>query len=88
MLKEIEIIFLIIIRWIKKNEVLTEYNYSNVYKDISLNNKNDDLSDVYILIHSGSRNIGKSVAEFYDILASEESKMKRNDLAYLDLKKR
>lgn len=71
----------------KKNEVLTEYNYSNVYKDISLNNKNDDLSDVYILIHSGSRNIGKSVAEFYDILASEESKMKRNDLAYLDLKK-
>ncbi|EDL47582.1 tRNA-splicing ligase RtcB, putative [Plasmodium vivax] len=44
-------------------------------------------SDIYILIHSGSRNIGKRTAEFYDELASQESKVKRNDLAYLDLKK-
>ncbi|SCQ17033.1 tRNA-splicing ligase RtcB, putative [Plasmodium ovale] len=44
-------------------------------------------SDIYVLIHSGSRNIGKTTAEFYDVLASEESKMKRNDLAYLDLRK-
>ncbi|GAB69050.1 hypothetical protein PCYB_144780, partial [Plasmodium cynomolgi strain B] len=45
-------------------------------------------SDIYILIHSGSRNIGKSTAEFYDELASQESKVKRNDLAYLDLRKK
>ncbi|EUD69072.1 hypothetical protein C922_00764 [Plasmodium inui San Antonio 1] len=45
-------------------------------------------SDIYILIHSGSRNIGKRTAEFYDELASQESKVKRNDLAYLDLRKK
>ncbi|KJP85064.1 hypothetical protein AK88_05302 [Plasmodium fragile] len=45
-------------------------------------------SDIYILIHSGSRNIGKRTAEFYDDLASQESKVKRNDLAYLDLRKK
>lgn len=44
-----------------------------------------DEFDVYILIHSGSRNLGKTVAEYYDMLASEESNMKRNDLAYLNL---
>lgn len=42
-------------------------------------------SDIYILIHSGSRNLGKTVAEYYDALASKESNMKRNDLAYLNL---
>ncbi|SBS90851.1 tRNA-splicing ligase RtcB, putative [Plasmodium malariae] len=45
-------------------------------------------SDIYILIHSGSRNLGKTTAEFYDELASEESNMKKNDLAYLDLRKK
>ncbi|VWU48870.1 tRNA-splicing ligase RtcB, putative [Hepatocystis sp. ex Piliocolobus tephrosceles] len=62
-----------------KQEICT-YGYNDE------NKKNDD-SDIYILIHSGSRNLGKSTAEYYDIIASEESQMKKNKLAYLDLKK-
>ncbi|CRG97783.1 conserved protein, unknown function [Plasmodium gallinaceum] len=66
----------------KYNNICDNNVSNNVCDEQNFNN-----SDIYILIHSGSRNIGKTTAEFYDILASEESKMKRNDLAYLDLRK-
>ncbi|CRH02643.1 conserved protein, unknown function [Plasmodium relictum] len=67
-------------------KISSDINYNDVPINISDEQEYGD-SDIYIMIHSGSRNIGKTTAEFYDILASEESNMKRNDLAYLDLRK-
>ena len=44
-----------------------------------------DKSDKYLIIHSGSRNLGKQVAEYYQEIAIKNCKeIKNKDLAYLE----
>ncbi|GAW83597.1 hypothetical protein, conserved [Plasmodium gonderi] len=69
------------------NNLLRSYEQDDISTRCEIEMNNFSESEIYILIHSGSRNIGKTTAEFYDAIASEESKMKKNDLAYLDLRK-
>jgi Uncharacterized conserved protein len=79
------------------NEVLRQYNSTNVFKQLgTLGGGNhfielclDESNQVWIMLHSGSRNIGKMIGEAAISMAREtaerlDRKLRDRDLAWLD----